>query len=124
MKNSENDKAFKPQSYLRLLKFTAPYWKRLTFGIICGMLVGSSLFFALMLLPQLVGLVDSGSNLGVSVKQHHVGNGEMQKLRNIAGDPKLGEEEKQAQIRQILTRSQSDETDPKLRQLLTSARGM
>ena len=39
----DNDRNFKAQSYLRLLKFTKPYWKRLTFGILCGMLVGGSL---------------------------------------------------------------------------------
>ena len=66
MHDNDNDTNFKPQSYLRLLKFAAPYWKRLTFGILCGMLVGGSLFFALLLVPQLVGLVDTGSDIGVS----------------------------------------------------------
>jgi len=116
MKNNENDKSFKLQSYLRLLKFAAPYWKRLTFGIICGMLVGGSLFFALMLLPRLVGLVDSGSNIGISAKKQDVGSEEMRKLHEIVEDRTLGEEEKNRRITQIITRS--DQLDPKLRQLM------
>ena len=43
MSNHDNDTNFKAQSYLRLLKFAAPYWKRLTFGILCGMLTAGTL---------------------------------------------------------------------------------
>ena len=119
MKNNENDRAFKAQSYLRLLKFAAPYWKRLTFGIICGMLVGGSLFFALMLLPQLVGLVDSGSNIGVSDKSLNADSEEMRKLREIVNDPALDNVEKNKRITQALSRPSAN--DPKLRQLLAQA---
>ena len=84
--NRENDKNFKSQSYLRLLKFTRPYWKRLTFGILCGMLVGGSLFFALLLVPQLVGLVDTGSDIGVSPEQRVISDESITRLREISSD--------------------------------------
>ena len=116
MKNNENDKNFRAQSYWRLLKFTAPYWKRLTIGIICGMLVGSSLFFALLLIPQLVGLVDSEGNVGASVNQIKVNPEEVRKLRDIAEKPELGDEKKAAEMEQVLNRGGDD--DPKLTQLL------
>ena len=122
MKNGENDKNFKAQSYLRLLKFTAPYWKRLTFGILCGMLVGGSLFFALLLLPQLVGLVDSGSNIGISSKQSKVTPEEKEQLHAIVADPKLDNAEKDRRIKQIL--SPQDNDDPKLKQLLHQTQGI
>ena len=63
-KKKDEEINFKAQSYLRLLKFSAPYWKRLTFGILCGMLVGGSLFVALLLIPQMIGLVPSMPILG------------------------------------------------------------
>lgn len=45
-------------TYGRLLLYVKPYWKVLTVGIIAGLLVGSSLFVTLMLLPQMVGAVE------------------------------------------------------------------
>lgn len=120
MKNNENDKNFKAQSYLRLLKFAAPYWKRLTIGILCGMLVGGSLFFALLLLPQLVGLVDSGSNIGVSQKQGKVTAEEQRRLHAIAADAGLTQAEKNQQIDQILKPQEDD--DPKLTHLINQTR--
>ena len=120
MKNNENDRNFKAQSYWRLLKFAAPYWKRLTFGILCGMLVGGSLFFALLLLPQLVGLVDSGSDIGISSKQAKISAEEKSQLQDIAADPKLSKAEKDRQIEQILQPQEDD--DPKLTRLLNQTR--
>ena len=49
-----NNREFKAQSYLRLVSYARPYWKRLTVGILAGMLVGGSLFFGLMMIPRLV----------------------------------------------------------------------
>ncbi len=49
---------FKPQSYLRLIRYARPYWFRLTIGIVAGLLVGSSLLVSLLLIPRLVGVVD------------------------------------------------------------------
>ena len=120
MKNNDNDKNFKAQSYWRLLKFAAPYWKRLTFGILCGMLVGGSLFFALLLLPQLVGLVDSGSNIGVSQKQGKVTAEEQHQLHAIAADAGLTQAEKDQRIDEILKQQEDD--DPKLTHLINQTR--
>ena len=116
---TDNDANFKAQSYLRLLKFTAPYWKRLTFGILCGMLVGGSLFFALLLIPQLVGLVDTGSNIGASVEQRTVSGETIAELRDIAGNTELSDAEKERKMVAVL--SEQDDKDPKLTKLLRQA---
>ena len=120
MKNNENDRNFKAQSYWRLLKFAAPYWKRLTLGILCGMLVGGSLFFALLLLPQLVGLVDSGSNIGAAAEKSKISDQELHRLDEIARKPGLDDREKERQMREVLTKPDSD--DPKLTRLLDQTR--
>ena len=116
----DNDRNFKAQSYLRLLKFTKPYWKRLTFGILCGMLVGGSIFFALLLVPQLVGLVDTGSDIGVSPEQRVVSSESIARLRLIAADTALPDEEKERQMADVLAEPADD--DPKLTKLLQQAR--
>ena len=120
MKNSENDAPLKRQSYWRLLKFAVPYWKRLTFGILCGMLVGGSLFMALLILPQLVGMVDSGSNIGASAERRQISSDQMRQIDTIAADTTLDAGEKQHRIEDILT--PKADSDPKLTKLLDQAR--
>lgn len=120
MSRQDNYSNFKAQSYLRLLKFAAPYWKRLTFGILCGMLVGGSLFFALMLLPQLVGLVDSGGSIGASAEQRVVPAEKLRKLAAISQDPALSQEEKERLAAAVL--EPEPDSDPKLTRLLDQAR--
>ncbi len=44
--------------YLRLLSYVKPYWFQLTMGIVFGLLVGGSLFFSLLMIPRMVGIVD------------------------------------------------------------------
>ena len=117
---TDNDSNFKAQSYLRLLKYTVPYWKRLTFGILCGMLVGGSLFFALLLVPQLVGLVDSGGNIGASADQRVLTPDELGQLREIAASPDFSDSEKDQLIGDLLTEPPDD--DPKLTRLLSQAK--
>ena len=116
---TDNDTNFKAQSYLRLLKFTAPYWKRLTFGILCGMLVGGSLFFALLLIPQLVGLVDTGSNIGASTEQRMVSGETLSELRTIAENTEMSDAEKERKMAAVL--SEQNDKDPKLTKLLHQA---
>ena len=45
--------------YSRILQFTWKYWFRLSIGIFFGMLVGGSLLFALMMIPQMVTVVEN-----------------------------------------------------------------
>ncbi len=59
----ENNRNFKAQSYLRLMRYSKKYWKRLTAGILAGALVGGSLLFSLMLIPQLVGVVENNTKM-------------------------------------------------------------
>ena len=55
---SETRRLSTAATYGRLLLYVKPYWKVLTIGIIAGLLVGSSLFVTLMLLPKMVGAVE------------------------------------------------------------------
>ncbi|MBR4254656.1 MAG: ABC transporter ATP-binding protein [Lentisphaeria bacterium] len=119
---TDNDSNFRAQSYLRLLKYTVPYWKRLTFGILCGMLVGGSLFFALLLVPQLVGLVDSGGNIGASADQRVLTPDELGQLREIAASPDFSDAEKDQLIKEFMTEPPDD--DPKLTRLLSQAKSV
>ena len=119
MKNSENDAPFKRQSYWRLLKFAAPYWKRLTFGILCGMLVGGSIFMALLILPQLVGIVDSGNSVGAPALRKNAAAEDARKVNAIAADGTLSESEKIRRIENVLNPAQ--DADPKLTKLLSQA---
>ena len=116
---TDNDSNFKAQSYLRLLKYTVPYWKRLTFGILCGILVGGSMFFALLLVPQLVGLVDSGGDIGASADQRTVSSEELVQLRDVATDQDIDDAEKDRRMAEILSGPPDD--DPKLTRLLKQA---
>ena len=118
MSTNDNDKNFKAQSYWRLLKFAAPYWKRLTFGILCGMLVGGSLFFALLLVPQLIGLVDSGGNIGATAGQS-IPAEKLRQLTTMAQNPAFTEAEKERKAAELL--APEPEKDPKLSKLLHQA---
>lgn len=59
-----NDHDTKGVSYLRLLRYSKPYWKRLTVGILAGFVVGGSLFGSLMVIPNMMMVVerDMGHN--------------------------------------------------------------
>ena len=107
------------QSYLRLLKYTVPYRKRLILGILCGILVGSSLYASLLLIPQLVGLVDTGGNIGSSAEKRRVTQEEVVELRRIAQTPDLNEQEMEERMTQAL--STSPDKDPKLTKMLKQA---
>ena len=67
-KHSE-DQEFKPQSYLRLIRYARPYWLRLAAGILAGILVGGSLLVSLLMIPQLVGVVDPMGERKATVSQ-------------------------------------------------------
>ena len=98
------------------MKFAAPYWKRLTFGILCGMLVGGSLFMALLILPQLVGIVDSGSGSGATAARKNAVAEEARTINAITADGTLSESEKIRRIENVL--KPAPDADPKLTKLL------
>lgn len=58
-RHSEEKQPINLKLYLRLLGFTRKYWFRLSVGIFFGMLVGGSLLFALMIIPQMVSAVEA-----------------------------------------------------------------
>ena len=73
-------------TYFRLLRYTKPYWKTLTIGILSGMLVGGSLFVTLMLIPRMVGAVEP-ANAAAPQSVMTAPAGESHEL--LAKDPKL-----------------------------------
>ena len=93
-KDAENNREFDPQSYFRLLRYVKPYWKRLTLGILAGMLVGGSLFFSLMMIPQLVSVADSGKKSVRSVPHAELTS----KVVEAVSRPGLSAEEKAAAV--------------------------
>ena len=69
--------------YFRILKFTRKYWFRLTIGIFFGMLVGGSLLFALMMVPQMVSVVENPLSGKTNVRTVQTGE------QSTTGDPQL-----------------------------------
>ncbi|MBR7104510.1 MAG: ABC transporter ATP-binding protein [Lentisphaeria bacterium] len=112
---TNNNRDFKPQSYLRLVSYARPYWKRLTIGIVAGLMVGGSLFVGLMMIPQLVGTIDPGVNTK-AVKTEQQLNEAIVKAVSVPG---LTAEQKMAEVDKILN---PPDADPQLTKLLKKAR--
>ena len=117
-KDDENNREFSAQSYFRLLRYVRPYWKRLTIGILFGMLVGGSLFFCLMMIPQLVGVVDGGVTIG-SREEARLEE-QSRRIAAVAGDASLTEAERQAAVRKVL--QPNPDNDPKLTRIIAEAK--
>ena len=105
---------FKPQTYLRLISYARPYWLRLTIGILAGLLAGGSLFFGLMMIPQLVGVVDSGKNTRKVVSQHELAE-QVVKAVSVSG---LTPEQKIVAVDRVLN---PPDADPQLTKMLKQA---
>ena len=110
-RRGENEKKFKAQSYFRLLKYTRPYWFRLTLGVICGLLVGGSLFGSLMIVPELLNAAEQPQGQGsrtikISEKSLQI----VDNLEDIK-NKKLSREEKLKAVEGILN---PKDPDPKL----------
>jgi len=119
-RNTENDREFKAQSYLRLISYVRPYWRRLTLGILAGMTVGGSLFFCLLMIPQLVGVVDPGHPQSGQPQEHLRLETKAVEVARIAGSPGLTEDERLAAVKKILV--PPVDKDPKLTKILNEAR--
>ncbi|MDD5697081.1 MAG: ABC transporter ATP-binding protein [Victivallaceae bacterium] len=110
-KRQENEKKFKAQSYLRLLRYTRPYWFRLTLGVIAGLLVGGSLFGSLMIIPELLTAAEQPADrhsrtINISKKTMQI----VDRIEAAKGR-KLSREEKLQAVENILNPS---DPDPKL----------
>ncbi len=113
-KSSENERILKKQSYLRLLKLARPYWIQMTIGIVAGLLVGGSLFFALLLIPQLVDVVESPSQNGMEKYDSAT-----TELLKVVEQPGLTQEERAKAINEVL---HPLDQDPQLTKMLDQAR--
>ena len=111
----KNNVDFKPQTYLRLISYARPYWIRLTIGILAGILAGGSLFFGLMMIPQLVGVVDSGKNTKAVVSQHELAE-QVVKAVSVSG---LTAEQKVLAVDRVLN---PPDSDPQLTKMLKQAK--
>ena len=111
MSQTPEEHVFKRQIYLRLIRYARPYWLRLTVGILAGILVGGSLLFSLLLIPQLVGVVDPlGDNRksSVSAEARSV-------MKVLEENPSAGREVLLAKVEDALHPADSD---PKLTAML------
>ena len=100
--------------YMRLMSFTKPYWKMLTIGVLCGILVGGSLFVALMMIPRLVDVAETSvagaGKVDVSAKE----------IVRVCDDNKnLSEEEKCRVVNDIL---HPQDSDPQLTKMIEQAK--
>lgn len=110
---SENERDFKAQSYFRLLKYTRPYWLRLSVGIIFGFIVGFSLLGSLLVVPELMTAMDS-SGMGGGKKLTDTA----EKITKVCRSGKLSDAEKTKAVEEILHPA---DIDPKLTKSLDKA---
>ncbi|MFA7184072.1 MAG: ABC transporter ATP-binding protein, partial [Victivallales bacterium] len=110
-KRRENEKTFNSQSYFRLLRYTRPYWLRLTVGILAGFLVGGSLFGSLMIVPELLNAVEHSTSSGS--RKVNISRKTVEIVDEIEKPEvkRLSREEKLNEIEKILNPS---DPDPKL----------
>ncbi|MBR2428146.1 MAG: ABC transporter ATP-binding protein [Lentisphaeria bacterium] len=92
--------------YKRLYPFIKPYRVRLTIGILCGLIVGGSLFSSLLLLPDMLLIVDqdSGKKSKTSITAEKI-------VQELSAKQYKSKEEAQAAVQEIL---QPKDDDPKL----------
>ncbi len=101
--------------YGRLLRFVKPYWGKLTIGILCGFIVGGSLFGSLMLVPNMLMIVEQENGAGEEEQ-----DSARQILRKLEENPEYTAEQKQEIIRQVL--QPAEDKDPKLTSSMNSLR--
>ena len=82
----------KRNCYFRLLGYVKPYWFRLTVGLLAGILVGSSLFATLVMIPQMLNTVETSSRITPADETP-----EKADIDAVKNDPQLGKMLKSAQ---------------------------
>jgi subfamily B ATP-binding cassette protein MsbA len=105
-RRSENEKEFKVQSYWRLLKYTRPYWIRLSVGLFFGIIVGGSLLGSFLVIPELMTAVDN-SSMGDKNKASVTA----ERIAKTYGSVNMTEQEKLRAVEEIL---HPTDRDPKL----------
>ncbi|MCQ2352939.1 MAG: ABC transporter ATP-binding protein/permease [Victivallaceae bacterium] len=102
------------QTYGRMISYARPYWKMLTIGILCGVLVGGSIFVALMALPQLVNVAENNIT-GTTVTTDVAA----EKILRAVQDETLTDAQKKHAVNEIL---HPTDADPQLTKLLNQAK--
>lgn len=100
--------------YMRLLTYTKPYWKMLTVGVVCGLLVGGSLFVALLMIPRLVDVAETNISSGNDVSASAI-----KIVQTVESDPALSPQEKYRLVEEIL---HPKDDDPQLTKLIEQAK--
>lgn len=107
-----NEKEFKRVSYWRLISYARPYWKRLTIGIVFGLIIGGSLFSTFLIIPKMLMVVEQESGGQESIRETAA-----QVAKAVESDSAMTAEEKLEAIEDALVRKKDD--DPKLTDALT-----
>lgn len=104
---NNNEKDFRRVSYWRLITYARPYWKRLTIGIVFGLIIGGSLFSTFLIIPKMLMVVeqDTGGKAGIRAAAEQV-------VKAVDADPAMTPEEKVKAVEKALVRKKDD--DPKL----------
>ncbi len=102
------------QTYGRMISYAKPYWKMLTIGILCGVLVGGSVFVALMALPQLVNVAETNMSGGNSTD-----DASAEKIVATLESSDLSRAEKKRAVNEIL---HPRDSDPQLTKLIKQAK--
>ena len=103
------------QTYGRLISYAKPYWKMLTVGILCGILVGGSIFVALLMVPRLVNVAETNIAGPGGARE----DGTAKKIVEALQDETLTRDEKTRAVHEIL---HPVDDDPQLTKLLEQAR--
>lgn len=88
------------KTFLRLMTYVKPYTGRLIIGIVAGLCVGGSLFFSIILIPQLASSLDSSSQIVKPTVAELNRNTEM--VMAIANNKNLTKEEQLAEIEKLI----------------------
>ncbi len=96
-----NNKDFKAVSYMRLVRYAKPYWKRLAVGIFFGLVIGGSLFSSFLILPKMLMVVEQDKTKREKAEQT---------AKEIMGvvDSGISDEEKGKRIRELMHPTDDD----------------
>ena len=101
--------------YWRLLAYVRPYWKRLTIGLLAGMLVGGSVFVTLLAVPQMIGVVE------VKSSQNDESAAAGRVVDALENSKTADKDAKIAVVRKAL-KPEETELDPQLAKMLSKAK--
>ena len=118
-RHQEEQQKFSFRNYWRLLGYTKKYWKRLTIGLLAGLLVGGSLLAGLLMLPGMVEAVNPSGE-----KQIKISASAGRVLAALENDPQWQQYDRAKQLEaiEIAINPEKGSTDPQLAKMLNQLR--